>query len=233
MALVSFDHEFVFIKTRKTAGTSVEMLLEPFCTPKDHIVTEAVPYMETPHGIVARRLGTGKRPPHYKLRTHAYAIEFRLALGRDRWRRFTKISAVRNPFDRVVSYFHWLHHERIATMADFGDVRAAFGEFVLNGRWKDDRMSVRLPGHNVIDHFVRYEHMHEDIERLSKATGLPIALDDLQVTKSMARTRKGHDVPDYYDTATIARVRKRMAWAFEAIGYPETPLPRLALGALT
>ena len=40
--IVSFQHEFIFVKTRKTAGTSIEMALTPFCGPDD-IVTPIDP----------------------------------------------------------------------------------------------------------------------------------------------------------------------------------------------
>ena len=37
MTIVSFSHEFIFIKTRKTAGTSLEVYLAQQCTDEDII----------------------------------------------------------------------------------------------------------------------------------------------------------------------------------------------------
>jgi hypothetical protein len=36
--IVSHRHRFIFIKTTKTAGTSVEMFLRQFCGPVDLVV---------------------------------------------------------------------------------------------------------------------------------------------------------------------------------------------------
>ena len=56
MTLVSHKHQFVFLKTRKTAGTSIEMLLEPFCAPPGHVPVERTEGMVTPHGVIGHRL---------------------------------------------------------------------------------------------------------------------------------------------------------------------------------
>ncbi|RVT82752.1 hypothetical protein DXV76_16080 [Rhodobacteraceae bacterium CCMM004] len=226
VVLVSHDREFVFLKTRKTAGTSVEMLLEPFCVPPGTPIAEATPYRESAHGIVGRRLGTGKRPPHWKLRTHAYAVEVRLAIGARRFARYVKISTVRNPFDRTVSYFHWINQERLTGMRDFADIRSAFHDWVLTGRWHSDSWTVHLFGRYVVDHMVRFERLAKDMASLNRDLDLGIDPGDLPTTKSMARTRKAYDVPDYFDAETEARVRKRQSWVFDYFDYPTRPISR-------
>ena len=60
MVAVSHSHKFIFLKTRKTAGTSIEMLLEPLCTEPNSVVTEERATSITRQGIVGRRL----IPPH-------------------------------------------------------------------------------------------------------------------------------------------------------------------------
>ena len=35
--IISHKHKFIFIKTRKTAGTSIELFLSRFCGPEDII----------------------------------------------------------------------------------------------------------------------------------------------------------------------------------------------------
>ena len=42
MAIISYRHKFIFVKTVKTAGTSIEVHLAAKCGPKD-IVTPIIP----------------------------------------------------------------------------------------------------------------------------------------------------------------------------------------------
>jgi hypothetical protein len=53
--LVSHEKKFIYIKTIKTAGTSVEMALQPCCMPKGGVVTEWTDCSETKTGIVGAR----------------------------------------------------------------------------------------------------------------------------------------------------------------------------------
>ncbi len=55
MALVCYKHRFIFLKTRKTAGTSVEMALEPLCVPPGTEIREHRSMIKTRYGIVAHR----------------------------------------------------------------------------------------------------------------------------------------------------------------------------------
>ena len=53
--LISHAYRFIFIKTVKTAGTSVEAFLEPYCCPEDHIVKHWTPTLISDFGIVGQR----------------------------------------------------------------------------------------------------------------------------------------------------------------------------------
>ena len=54
--IASHQHRFIFLKTRKTAGTSVEIALSKVCGPDD-IITEISPEDEE------LRQAAGGRPP--------------------------------------------------------------------------------------------------------------------------------------------------------------------------
>ena len=53
--LISHPHRFIFIKTVKTAGTSVEAFLEPYCCPPGHVVQHWTPTLLSDYGVVGRR----------------------------------------------------------------------------------------------------------------------------------------------------------------------------------
>lgn len=68
---MSHSHEFVFLKTRKTAGTTIELALEPLCRPPGAEAREKTPQIVTAHGDVGGRLspprtsGRRRRPLAY------------------------------------------------------------------------------------------------------------------------------------------------------------------------
>lgn len=225
--LLSRKYDFIFLKTRKTAGTSVEMLLEPLCTPPGHVVQEVTEAVVSPSGIVGARLVApaptrrtwyGKRLPVW--RNHMTAKAIRDALGRRTWDRCVKISTVRNPFDRAVSQFHWnTRREGPRHPAEAVD---RFRDWV-RGRWPDDFDVTHLRARYVIDRAIRFERLREDIEALAADLGLPVDLSSLPHAKSLGHARKGIAVADYYDAESVEIVRRRMRWVFDNHDYPETP----------
>ena len=60
--IVSHRHRFIFVKTAKTAGSSVELYLRQFCGPDD-----IVPYLGPDDERLARSIGAG-RPRNHGIR---------------------------------------------------------------------------------------------------------------------------------------------------------------------
>ncbi|MEM8789824.1 MAG: sulfotransferase family 2 domain-containing protein [Pseudomonadota bacterium] len=217
--LVSHTKGFVFLKTRKTAGTSIEMLLEPFCVPPGQDVAEIAPAKRSRYGIVGARGVPGQRTVWRRdWRNHMPAERVRRNLGARRWDRYVKISAVRNPFDRMVSLYHWLT----------GDPRqspgciARFRRWLAAETWPDDARIVQIGGAWVVDRLIRFEHLTADLVSLSRALGLALNPAALPQAKRAAPAA-GPDPAAYFDAACTDIVRRRMAWAFEHGGYAEDP----------
>ena len=111
--IVSHEHRFIFLKTRKTAGTSVEIALSGICGPDD-IITPITPADEV---LRADRRGPQnfESPPLVREATnHSPARKAREIVGEDVWRDYTKFTVERNPWDQVVSSYYWAAR----TMAD-------------------------------------------------------------------------------------------------------------------
>ncbi len=137
MAIISHKHRFVFLKPRKTAGTSLEAALAQFCGPDDVIASARD---EAEFGVERQnrnpeRIGLKHhkrfcqellrtrlldRPPEqpslqeirrrayaYKIEEHIDAPQLRLWVGDELWNSYTKIAFARNPWDRLVSFYYW------------------------------------------------------------------------------------------------------------------------------
>ena len=226
MVAVSHAHQFIFLKTRKTAGTSVEMALEPFCRPGRRRVTEVTHAHVGACGIVGQRLieSADKRPQDKAWPSHMAAAVARKRLGDAIWQRYAKVATVRNPFDRAVSFYHFrAQRGRIPVTTDWDTTRAQFRDFLQGPHFLADDEIVTLDGHWVVDHLVRVEHLTDDLARTCQALGLPTAIAHaLPRTKDTGGDRQ-RPVPDYFDADLVQLVRDRCAWMFERGGYGDAP----------
>ena len=141
MVLVSFHKRFIYTKTNKTAGTSVEVFFESYCLPPDgyeqvHFRGETI----TDYGIV------GFRGPNMPADTiwynHMPAARIGEYLGSDVWNEFFKFCVVRNPFDKLVSmYFFQMSQEKKEYIKDqeFSVLRRDFLDWLRGRRFVGDQ----------------------------------------------------------------------------------------------
>src|SRR5437773_1040796 len=97
--LVSHKHKFIYAKTIKTGGTSVESFFEPFCMHADEWeFTHARDEYESTAGIIGYRgpaLTDGQR---VKWSPHMHAADMRQQLGPTVYDSYFKFCVIRNPF---------------------------------------------------------------------------------------------------------------------------------------
>lgn len=228
MVLVSNPYKFIFLKTSKTAGTSVEMALEPVCAPKGHKVQEAVETVLSDIGIIGSRMRPCTLPPQPAIERgtwchHKPAADIRRDLGEARFAAYTKITTIRNPFDRCVSLFHWANRQLLDLIDSFDQIRTTFQDFIKSLEWGTNESIAFIDGEYIIDRAIRFEHLSQDLGATADDLGIPLRPNALPHTKSTAKTRKLYPVADYYDQPCIDIVRKRQSWVFDRFDYPEHP----------
>lgn len=178
MTLVSFRHKLIFIKTNKTAGTSIEVDLGR------HLEAEAVvtPIFPPLPGHVARNYDvSGEEQGFFN---HMPATRVRELIGARDFDRFTKFCVERDPISKCISHFHMLHNspEHRQPWAASWESYCAAGRFPVDAAKYHERRDGRP--HLLVDHVLRYERL---------ATDLPALLADHGIAGFSLRARAKSD----------------------------------------
>lgn len=224
--LVSHLKKFIFLKTGKTAGTSVEEYFEPWCLPPgayeaQHKRAASV----TRQGMVGAR-GKEFHASAGGLISHITAADLRARVGRDVWDRYFKFAIVRNPFSKVVSWYHFrLSDAQSAELARSGGgaVIEHFRAWLQDGaRLPRDKGYCEIEGVFALDFLMRFERLRGDLERVCGRLDIPF--DPHALPRRKMGKRSGFpDWPDYYDEISAEIIRERYRWEFDTFGYARDP----------
>jgi Sulfotransferase family len=153
--IISHKYKFVFVKTYKTAGTSLEAYLSDCCGDED-ILTEIYPPVSNHQ---ARNVGA-----YYN---HMPACHIRRALGDSLWDSYFKFCVERNPWDKVLSYY-WMERHRAGGVLNLDDFLTS-EQIGLNWPLYTDE-DQRYP---IVDKVLRYESLDEDLKAVFNQLGVP------------------------------------------------------------
>lgn len=213
--LISHRHRFAFVHVPKTGGSSVYAALGP--------------YGHQPDVFWANRClkVVGIHVNHYapwqvrKFRPHTSADTLRRNLPAGVFEDLFTFAFVRNPWDLLVSYYHFLaarqddvthasHRRRlVGRLADFESyVRYEIGR----GKISQTRMVADRKGRVLVTFLGRFETLGTDFAHVCRRIGVVATLGRAN------RTSRG-DYRDYYSPRLIALVRDHLAEDVERFGY--------------
>ena len=230
--IVSHRHRFIFIKTTKTAGTSVEMFLRQFCGPEDIVTTlrpdeergAAALGLSGPRNAGSRPLapwqvrradlrravGWRRWPERRQFYGHQPARSVRDTLGAGIWEDYRTVTVVRDPWEVTVSRFFWKSRpskptRRHVSLDDAVEMAGRnWGIYSI-----DDAVGV--------DTVLRHERLDDDLADFCDALGLEPSLP-------LPRAKSGHrpsgTAPDaVLSTAQARRVAELARREIEVFGY--------------
>jgi hypothetical protein len=229
--IISHTHKFIFIKSEKTAGTSIEAALSGLCE-GDDVVTPLNDYpfnrdekgRQVHHARNAERLDWW----NHELGQHVDARTIKAKLPHDVWTSYLKVSIVRDPWDRAVSLYTWktrndptmrpqkrLIHRLGAPFNEVGELKRLFYRF-LRGDWETNDRYYIIDDELCVDFVIRYESLQEDLNGLCSRLGVAeLALPRL---KSGMRPGQYH-YSQYYNEESRALVAERHVHDIRLFGY--------------
>lgn len=199
--IVSHKHEFIFIKTRKTAGSTLEKLLYPRLGCED--ICTGSPRDETP------QLNTTDTNGHmgWERIKKKYPYE---------WKNYFKFTIERNPWDKVVSSYFWhktIKEERFGAMS--------FEDYVMNCELlpKDWSKYTEDNGSCKVDVIFKYEYMSDMYSILNNLFGIDIDQEEYNTTKCKSGIRKIHNYKELHTPQTTEKVAQLFENEIELLGY--------------
>jgi hypothetical protein len=213
--IVSHKYRFIFLRTEKTASSSLTRALTSVLDEADAASSMRRPswakYSPIHHGALKRNF-----PQWFGLHTHATASQVRDVLGRKIFDSYYKFAVERNPWDRQVSLY--AHREwKKGKPADHFDrhMRSHIyrnTEYVRLNNW-----SIYAIGKEIVaDRVIRYERLPQEIDQLFTKLGIPIRAD-LPRLRSYAPDRPHYST--YYSDVSRDLVARWYAREIDALGY--------------
>lgn len=204
--IISHKHKFIFLRTQKTAGASIQIALSKICGEED-VVSRMGAKLEkykVVHGFKPMQnqmfkvkskgiLGLFKKPKNYRFTAHSNAEFVKSNVKNDVWNKYFKFCFERNPYDKVISWYYWLHK--------FGSPHAkgTLSEFIEN--FNPDDMAgesiYKINGQIVLDKIYKYEELDASLKDISTRLQLSesLALPNFKVhSKSRLDNRHYREV---------------------------------------
>ena len=198
--MISFQKRFLFVHIPKTAGNSIQSIL------RDYSEDELVALRDEQDGI--ERFGL--RNPKYKIKKHSTLAEYKAALGEVQFGDLYKFTCVRNPWDRMVSYYFTPTQNRAAWD------RKKFRKAIVKALSVADYLrldKVEEDPFGNVDYVMRFENLADDFRTVCGTLGIsPTTLPRYN------RSSREH-YSKYYDDELRELVCARFAAEIEHFGY--------------
>ena len=212
------DHKrkLIFVHIPKTGGTSVDMLLTHNAGKK--MAGEVWDLWGTPKPEHLEALGP-KRPidpssgHRAKLLHHFSATHIKSIVEREVWNSYIKFSIVRNPWDRIVSYFEY----GLQTGGRIGTEGKTFKQ------WFYERDVIPTCTPYLLEHeenlgmnkIIRFENLVQDFSELCTMAAIPFVSSDFPHYKKTVRRHYS----EYYDDDMVAMVEHAAAVDIKLMKY--------------
>lgn len=218
--IISHKHKFIFIKTQKTAGSSIKLALAKFCDNKDIISS-----MGDEDNYLKKKLGyrgaQNNYLPYkaywkrdwfnylyngfrYNFTDHMSAKEIKLRF-KNEWKDYYTFCFERNPFDKFISWYYW----------DGGDKRHGnMTQFIQSGAASKIKGFELYTDNSemIIDKVYKYEELNESLLDIQNVLNLPNMLKlPEQKLKGNVRKEQAHykDILTDFEVDWIRKVFAR------------------------
>ncbi len=213
--LISHEKKFIYTKTAKTAGTSVEVYFEKYCAPSDEYqFSHSRDFMESNVGIIGARGAFDEKPKWY---SHMSLKQIKAQLTNQQWSNYFKFCVIRSPFDLMISYFYFKHRDLgVKDMTKQKQLRL-FRTWLQDNHVRN-KNKYQINGKLCMDYFIRYEKLNEGIQDVCAKIDVPFESDRIQKLKSGYRNSE-IAISEFYDARSRKIIETKFAFEIAHFNY--------------
>lgn len=212
--IISHGRRYIFVHIPKTGGTSLALALEARAMKDDLMLGD------TPKARRRRRRLKGVETAG-RLWKHSRIREIDGLVTQAEVEDYFTFTLVRNPWNRMVSYYHWLREQRFDHPAVRLAQRLEFAEFLAHPATISSLSAAPYTsymrdaqGAERADLYIRLEHLDEDLVPLETHLGF-----GLRPLGHENRSQRQQDYRHYYSPASAALVAEMSAEDISRFGY--------------
>lgn len=209
LMLISFSRQFAFVKTHKTAGTSLEIALSCICRPPDLRAPIFAPdelLLQDMGGLPATQSYRGtKLDPHMPASAMAEMIP-------DEWPQLFCFTVERHPYEKIVSAAYWHLGRRQLDPSRFPEML----DMAIADRMACDRDFYCIDGKIAVDRVFFHSELAQARAELGDRFGRK--LPSLPRAKGQFRLDR-RPAAEILSSAQKRQIRQDMAWEFERFGF--------------
>lgn len=212
--IVSHRHRFIFLRTEKTASTSLTTALAPLLEEGDFRPGPRpawAKFSPIHHGALRRQV-----PDLFGLHVHATARQARRVLGREVFDGYFKFAVERNPWDRQLSLYTHREWKKGRGPENFDrDMRSPW--YRATEYCRLDNWSIYAIGDRVVaDRVLRYETLSQELPGLMRELGVT---EQVELPRMRAYNPDRPHYSAYYTEETRDLVARWYAREIAAFGY--------------
>lgn len=215
--IISPGRGYIFVHVPKTGGTSVALALEARAM-KDDILIGDTPKARR------RRDRVAKLKAHRRLWKHSRLSDLDGLLAPEQIHAMRVVTIVRNPWDRMVSYYHWLQTQTFdhpaVTLAQTCDFSRFLNADLTQRTFQASPYSHYMTdgaGQVHADLYIRLEHFEDDVAPLAAHLGFTPQLPHANASD------RARDWRSFYTEADAKRLADICAPDIAAHGYAFDP----------
>lgn len=223
--IISHKYRFIFIKTHKTAGSSIERYLSDLCGPDDVLTTmDPSPAGHRPRNWIGNSALDKAYAKYNRVRKivhrdsmfltrhyyqHMAGERIRALCGEDTWNRYFKFCIERNPWDKVVSFYWWKMRAR--------EEAVPFSQWIREKKLPVDADLYFLNGQVGVDCIGRFEHLNDHLAAIFDHLGLPRTFELPREKVGISKTQKHYS--ELYQADDIDFISELYSREIGLLGY--------------